>query len=225
MEQMIDFGKFKKIQVVDLRSASWNYKNNDPDTLELLKNNLKRNGQIENIIVRELKNGQYEVINGNHRLQALQELGIEDVVVCDLGKIKLPEAKRIAIETNETKFQTDELKLGGILKELSTEFDLVDLLGTLPFDEAELSRYAKLTDFSFDDIVVKEHTRTSETEAKPVDMSFKLPAQIAVEFQEQLTRIDKLLEFDDKQRASSIAVVTKIISQISDENLLMVRKE
>ena len=43
-----------------LVEAEWNYKVDNPDLIETLANNLKRNGQLENIIVREFDNNNYE---------------------------------------------------------------------------------------------------------------------------------------------------------------------
>jgi ParB-like chromosome segregation protein Spo0J len=68
--------EFKENSFVDipldlLVPADWNYKTDDEYRQEKLKNNIKRNGQVENIIVRLLSTGFYEIVNGNHRYQAL----------------------------------------------------------------------------------------------------------------------------------------------------------
>ena len=50
-----------------LRKAPWNYKTDDPKLAEKLRANMERNGQLENIVVRQMDDESYEVVNGNHR--------------------------------------------------------------------------------------------------------------------------------------------------------------
>ncbi len=117
---------FKEIKVNLLKKAGWNYKTNDETIMQRLENNIKKNGMIENIIVRKIKDG-YEVVNGNHRLEVLKKLNFEDVMCYDLGEISLNQAKKIAIETNETKFDANEKKLLTMIEELKIEFEDLDL--------------------------------------------------------------------------------------------------
>lgn len=128
---------FCEISIDKLVKADWNYKENNKELAEKLANNIKRNGQIENIIVRELDTGFYEVVNGNHRLDVLKKLGFETVYSFNLGVISEAQAKRIAVETNETKFSSNTESLSALVKELSIEFDDIDL--TMPFSEEEMN--------------------------------------------------------------------------------------
>jgi len=127
--------KVIEIPVNKLKKADWNYKKDDEILLNKLINNIKKNGQIENLIVRELPDGYFEVINGNHRLDALCSLGYSKAYCVNLGNITETIAKRIAIETNETKFETNNYQLSEIIKELIDAFPKDNLLDTLPFDE------------------------------------------------------------------------------------------
>jgi len=133
------FKNYKFIPIDLLVPADWNYKADDEFMSKQLLNNLKRNGQIVTCQVRQLDTGFYEVVDGNHRLQALRQLGQEYVIVYDHGKIPLSQAQRIAIETNETKFNADPLKLGTLLKDLKEDFPEADLFETIPFTEDEFN--------------------------------------------------------------------------------------
>lgn len=143
------FSNYKLFPRGILIKADWNYKEEDEFTSEKLVNNMKRNGQIENIHVRKLATGFYEVINGNHRLDACDVIGKEFLICYDHGEISLAEAQLITLETNETKFKANEEKLFGILQNLKLEFDLEDLEFTLPYDEDFLN---SAFDFKFDGI-------------------------------------------------------------------------
>lgn len=129
--------RFVEIPIEKLVKANWNYKNDDVELKEKLKANIKRNGQIENLIVRELETGFFEIVNGNHRYDALFELKTKSVMCYNLGSISLQQAQRIAIETNETRFTSDTDKLSALLNEINIEFEYEDLLSTLPYDADE----------------------------------------------------------------------------------------
>ncbi len=125
---------FIELEVSRLVEAPWNYKQDNPEKYEKLKQNIARNGFLENIIVRELENGKFEVVNGNHRLKALKDLGITKVMTYNLGKVPEKVAKNIAIETNETKFGIDRLKFETLISDLLQSFNYDQLANDLPVD-------------------------------------------------------------------------------------------
>jgi len=129
---------FCDIKISDLVKASWNYKEDNDFLMDKLVENIRRNGQIENIIVREIGNGKYEVVNGNHRLDALMVLKFDSVYCYNLGEISEIQAKRIAVETNETKFSANDKSLADVINEIVDNFDVKDVLETLPYSEMEL---------------------------------------------------------------------------------------
>lgn len=156
---IVDESKFKLIPIDQLVKAAWNYKENNEQLTGKLIANIKRNGQVENLLVRKLDTGFFEVVNGNHRFEALQKLGAKMVMAYDLGSISDGQAYRIAIETNETKFVTDQIRLADLIKDISTEFDKDDLASTMPFNEAEIDNLIKMTDFDWNEFdAEKENT-------------------------------------------------------------------
>lgn len=153
-----------EIGVEKLVKADWNYKKDDPEKAEKLAANIKRNRQIQNLIVRELEDGFYEVVNGNHRYDVLLSIGITSAVCCNLGKISLAHAQRIAIETNETTFDSDPLKLADLIKEINHEFDVADLVETMPYTQENIDSMLKITDFNWENFdssqepdIVRDH--------------------------------------------------------------------
>lgn len=137
-----------ELPIASLIKAKWNYKEDDDDKMDKLINNIQQNGQIENLIVREYKN-KYEIVNGNHRYDALEYLSTKDekysnVMCYNLGGISDALAKRIAIETNETKFDTNFAKLSNLVGDILKKYDAGELLDTMPFTEAELSNMANM---------------------------------------------------------------------------------
>ncbi len=135
---MAEMMKGEMVPLSRLRKAPWNYKTNNHTLTAKLARNIERNGQVENLVVRNLPDGSLEIVNGNHRFDALEALGKEYAWVLNLGDITEIQAKRVAIELNETHFANDETVLAHRLRELMKDFSLEDLTATLPYDEAEL---------------------------------------------------------------------------------------
>lgn len=130
--------RFADVELSKLKKAPWNYKIQDEDLKEKLMQNLTRNGVLENIVIRDLGDGTFEVVNGNHRLDVLLELKHEKVICCNLGKISEAEAKRIAVELNETHFDNDQVELSKVIDHIAQEFGVDDIVRTLPFTDLEI---------------------------------------------------------------------------------------
>lgn len=158
---------FQTIETFRLHKALWNYKTDDPALLEKLKTNIAANGFIQNILVRKLNEEYFEVLNGNHRLEAIWHLGITQVTAYNFGTITQAQAERIAIETNETTFKPDHLKLAGLLRDIQQTKPIEDLEASMPFDIEQLRRYNEMLDFHWQ-VAPKESTNKSETRTKPL---------------------------------------------------------
>lgn len=169
-----------------LVKADWNYKTEDAEKSEKLKNNIKRNGQVENLLIRELPTGFYEVVNGNHRLDVMKELGLETAHVYNFGKMSDQQARRLAIETNETRFNSDHIKLAELVKEISTEFGIDDLVQTMPYTEQEIGDMEKLLDFDFSQF------KNNSPDLDPLDL--KLTITYAAEDEALKAEIQNVLQ-------------------------------
>lgn len=163
------FKNYKFIPIELLIEADWNYKENDTFLQEQLVNNIKRNGQIATCNVRQLPTGYFEVVDGNHRLKAFLTLGQEFVICYDHGNISNADAKRISIEKNETRFDSDEKKLSAILNELKEVMGTDDLMLTMPFTEIELENLLNTIESEINSSVneVDQNLEIEENEENP----------------------------------------------------------
>ena len=132
---------FQTVPIARIQKAGWNYKAEDAQMSEKLKANFERNGQIENIIIRELPGGDFEVINGNHRIDVMRDLGYADAYCYNLGNVSLVEAQRIALETNETKFHANPIRLAEILKNITPSVGIEGLARTVAFSPAQINAH------------------------------------------------------------------------------------
>ena len=196
---------FIELAIDKLVKADWNYKTEDLDKSEKLKKNIKRNGQIENIIVRELDNGYFEVINGNHRLDVLRALNKKVVHSYNLGRINQAQAIRIAIETNETRFNTNNSVLADRIKELTVEFDLKELVSTLPYTETEIENLKTLTDFDWEQYADKEIDTFDDTFDKTINIT--VSNETFKRWLELKDRFQKLIGYENESKVFEFAII------------------
>ena len=174
---------YKKIKLNKLKKAPWNYKVEDTELLEKLKKNIQKNGFIQNLIVRELDNNIYEVVNGNHRLDILIKLNYEKAVCFNLGKISEILAKKIAIETNETRFDSNISKLAEIIDDLKNEYP--ELEETLPFTKLDLTNLDNIYNYSEDVYNLEDDEYEEETEENNSTHSKELDIMLAFNSEEE----------------------------------------
>lgn len=235
--------KFIEIEVSKLVKADWNYKEEDPKMQKQLVENIRKNGQLENIIVRQLGNGKYEVVNGNHRLDAFKELKFAKVTCCDVGEISEAHAARIAIETNETKFKSDNIKLAQLLENIKSDFDITELQKTMPFSLDEMTNMQSLIKFDWNTSAMSSDSSLSSPDATvtkiptieqppqkqspqgaAVDphadnrtIMLKLPVDIAEDWEAQILRLKKLLFPEDlPEHVSNVLIVQAILQLVSE---------
>lgn len=138
----------RQISVSQLVSADWNYKSDGTaDDIAKLAESITRDQSAGVLAVRQIRDGVFEVIDGNHRLKAIQRLGWADAWCEDFGSITKAEAVLIARRRNYQWFEDDADKLESLFKgEVGPQFviddlslfmpdDVVDLRGLLGIDE------------------------------------------------------------------------------------------
>lgn len=221
---------WKIISLENLEKAEWNYKTEDEEMGKKLEENIKSNGQIENIIVRNKGNNKWEVVNGNHRYDVFKKIGITDIVVYDLGECSIEEAKLKAVLTNETKFGVDVIKLGKIIKDISLNFNFDEVKKSLPFDDLQIDSYLKLDNFSWDNFKNNDDGEISSHVLKndPFELiKLSLPEEVAKQFLSQINRIKKLLnptlmddEIEKISPVSAIECICQHLAQMSDFDLV-----
>lgn len=209
--------EFITLPIDQLVEAKWNYKDFDSETsqrlMRQLKTNLERNQQVESILVRELDDGSYEVVNGNHRLRAMREVGIPEAVVCNIGPVSLHVAKKMAVALNETRFQRDEVRFAHTIADLTVEETSLDLSEELPFKVDELDNYKRLLDFDWKEPEKKEkeepkHTDPEEEEKEKVTLHLSAEGAAAIK---------KILAACDKLGDESVILPT--LADIFEENV------
>jgi ParB/RepB/Spo0J family partition protein len=129
--------KVVDLPVERLRPNGWNVNRMDDARFEKLKRYLKREQFLEPIVVRPIGPDTYEIVGGEHRWRAAQELGYA-TIPCAVVKLDDKQARIASINLNELSGAPAPDLLAQLIHELSRDTHLSDLATWLPFDEDEL---------------------------------------------------------------------------------------
>ena len=144
----LEIKKFEIVELDKIDLAPWNYKTEDEDKAAALERSLRNNGQILNINIRIKKDKRFEVIDGNHRVVALKNLGAKQCIAYNHGEISVEEAEIIALALNENHFENDMLKLAGVVHNLSKHYEPDELANLLPYTQDIIQRMIDLINFN-----------------------------------------------------------------------------
>jgi hypothetical protein len=148
----------REISTVEIKKADWNYKE------DIEKSEEKKRKFIKSIqrdgpgvpAVRKIGDSVWEIIDGNHRLDALVELGYKKLVIEDFGEITIAEAISLARRRNTVWFEDDLIKLTELYRDyfikdensgelldcmLESREDIEQMISGLSFDwDAEIDQ-------------------------------------------------------------------------------------
>jgi hypothetical protein len=138
------------VLVKDVAPAKWNYKSEGTEEeIAKLAASISEDQSAGVPAVREV-DGMFEVIDGNHRLQAIVELGWHELKVENFGPISKANAVIIARRRNHKWFEDDVAKYADLFtNEVLDEYDLDDLELIMPDSREEMETFEKLLDFDW----------------------------------------------------------------------------
>ena len=126
--------QYLELKPSQLRKNSWNTNKVSPENERKRRASLERNGIFKPIIVRETKDGEYEILGGQHRWEQAIELGLETIPVFNLGEIDDNRAKEIGLADNARYGSDDTVELAELLKSLG---DIEELQNFLPYGASD----------------------------------------------------------------------------------------
>lgn len=137
--------KIYQVDIGDLIPCDWNYKlDGTQEEIDKLVESIKRDGSMGVLAVREVEKDGFvklEVIDGNHRLKAIQILGWKKPFIENFGDISKAEAITIARRRNHQWFQDDIQKLANLLiNEVLPEIKVEDYLKFMPDSADDLEK-------------------------------------------------------------------------------------
>jgi len=124
-----------EIPLHKLNEAPWNPNQMDESMLARLERSIKRYGIVENLVVRPLPNGEYEVLAGNWRLKVLSDLDV-DMVPCVVVEMDDANARLLAQALNNIQGEDDLGLRAELLRQVLDTIPQEEVLSVLP-DTAE----------------------------------------------------------------------------------------
>lgn len=131
----------------------WNTNIVSPENDLKLEESIRRNGLFKPIIVREVS-GSLQIIGGEHRWQAAQNVGMVDVPIVNLGPIDDHRAKEIGVIDNSRYGDDDALSFAELLKELGSADDLKTFL---PYADDDLTTIFSVSNIALDTLEIDEN--------------------------------------------------------------------
>lgn len=198
----------------ELLANPWNPNAVDPINQQKLEASLKRDGIKRPIVVRQLENGDYQIIGGQHRTEAAISLGWKEVPIINRGKISDAEAKRETLLDNY-RYGSDNLdRLAALLSDPDIG-DAASLLDTMPIDDEELAEYfshlkSETIDLDIEDALDDGSEKPEDEEDETIDLGTGKPLKthtivrfrISVEDQAKLAELVKQTKIDHGYVAS-----------------------
>jgi hypothetical protein len=120
----------------------------------------------------------YEIIDGEHRWRAAQQLHLSNVPCVVIKNISTSDAKKLTTILNGLHGESDPEKLSVLLKELLESEPSESLLRTLPFTTTEFNELAGLAAFDWDTFSEKM-AQPREDKEPWVERTYRMPASVA----------------------------------------------
>lgn len=215
------------VPAIKLLPNPWNPNEQTDFIFEKERNSIRTHGFIDPILVRELDDGQFEIIDGEHRWKAAQLEGMTEIPCNNLGQVADSAAKQLTIIMNETRGEARRDKLSELLKDLASEVGMASLYESLPYQMTEIDALVNSQPIDWDQIGDDSNSLGSASVEGQDDfetVTLRLPEGVAAQLNAQIDRFKKALHPNEKPSACSpvqaIEAMCQHLAQIEDSELL-----
>ncbi len=127
----------------NLKEAPWNANEMDLRMLDHLAESISRYGMVQNLVVRPLEDGTYEVLSGNQRLRVLRDRG-KTTVPCMVINLDDTQARLLAQALNRVHGEDDLGLKAELVREVLDTRSREEVLALLPETAESLTELASL---------------------------------------------------------------------------------
>ncbi len=130
----------------------WNPNRMKDHEYEALVASLRRHGQVAPLVVRfhPEEEGQFELVDGEHRKRACEEVGFSEVDIYNLGDIDDLTAMQLNAVLTESRGASDSFELGKLIQSMQGEgASLVQIAESLPHGVERLSQLVDAANYDW----------------------------------------------------------------------------
>lgn len=217
-----------KLESIDpqlLEPNPWNPNVVDVDGMHRIEASVDRNGIFDPIKIRQVDDGIYQILNGEHRVEIFKQRGLSKVPVLNFGYISDRKAKDISVADNDGYGSNDLAKLKPLILEIQEETGDIDFL---PYGLNELDDILSTVDsFNLDELGIDDEDdpigadMPRSIQSHQV-MRFKVPiddAETVTRSVEAVIKANNLNESDSLTNAGDalMIIINKYLSGIAND--------
>ena len=195
-----------QININDIIKADWNYKSDGTkEEIQKLKNSISEDNSVGVLAVREVDDG-FEVIDGNHRFEAIKQLGWEKVPCENFGAITKAKSITIARRRNHKWFEDDIMAYSKLFKEeVLQEYSVQELKDFMPDTEEDMNTFINSLDFDYDEN--KKDNPTYDESENLKSINIKIPEETYNIWLKWKDRVKQIGNYETDSKAFEYAVV------------------
>lgn len=181
---------YKLVPACEIRKRRKNPNNMSPQQIAALKRGIVEHGFLVPVVIHG-EPGNYELIDGHHRADVLNELGVQLIPAIILGTLAEAEAVVRTIALNHNKGNQDLAMIAEIMQNLSAQENwLIEDLGVTGFTEEEINLLLESVNSDPDELP-EELAAMEPVRSRPAENAFVL--EIPMRTKEDLIAVRKAL--------------------------------
>lgn len=150
--------RLKIVPIENVKPNPWNPKNKDTEQYKTVLRGIKAQGFRQPIIVRETdKEGFYEILDGEQRWTAANELGYKNIPIYNMGEVSDKEAKSTTLWM-EVHVPLDRVLQAQLVVDMVNTYDNL----MLPYSDAEVDNMIKIIEYDPDMLMDEEFEAKDE---------------------------------------------------------------
>ncbi|APM29218.1 ParB/RepB/Spo0J family partition protein [Klebsiella michiganensis] len=161
------------VETAQLRPNPWNTNVVGAQNFDKLKNSIDRLGFFKPILVRDMEDGTYQILGGEHRWRAAIEQGMASVPVTSVGVVEDNVAKQMSLVDNERYGEDDAVELQRLIESIQAEIDY-SLAEIAPYDEELTATLARESRIDLEELGLLGEEGDSVAEADPRETKERL---------------------------------------------------
>lgn len=138
LRRRIDSLEEEEVLTSQLQPNKWNFNEMTVEEMRSVIESIRRFGRIYPVIVRQLTEAVYEIIDGEHRWIAHCELDLETTMIKNLGYVPDEIAQELTLILNETRGEPNVQKLSFLVNEFVEKEGAEAVMKKLPYNPFQL---------------------------------------------------------------------------------------